>query len=107
MSLELMVDGAMLHQILVNKILDKVWDNGDIYLAEYEGFYCVDCEEYKDEKELLEDKCCPTHRKPCSERKEANYFFKLSKYQHELEALIEGTDFVQPASRCGGGWSAG
>lgn len=87
------------HEVLVNKILDKVWDNGDIYLAEYEGFYCVDCEEYKDEKELLEDKCCPTHRKPCSERKEANYFFKLSRYQKELEELIENTDFVQPESR--------
>jgi methionyl-tRNA synthetase len=43
---------------------------GDIYKADYEGFYCVDCEEFKDEKEMDADKNCPTHRKPCQHRKE-------------------------------------
>ena len=60
---------------------------------------------HQDEKELLEDSCCPIHRKPCAERKEANYFFKLSKYQKELEDLVENTDFVQPASRCDNAWA--
>jgi len=87
------------HEALVRQILDAVWENDDIYLAEYEGFYCVDCEEYKDIKDLTEDNCCPIHRKPCSERKEANYFFRLSKYQRQIEELIAETDFVQPLSR--------
>lgn len=43
---------------------------GDIYKADYEGYYCIDCEEFKDEKEMDEHKNCPTHRKPCQLRKE-------------------------------------
>ncbi|KAL0370683.1 UNVERIFIED_CONTAM: Methionine--tRNA ligase, chloroplastic/mitochondrial [Sesamum angustifolium] len=73
---------------------------GDIYRADYEGLYCVNCEEYKDEKELLDDNCCPMHLKPCVRRKEDNYFFALSKYQKQLEEiLIENPDFVQPSFR--------
>lgn len=98
------------HEALVAEVLQRVWDKGDIYKAAYSGWYCVDCEEYKDEKELLMvdesaaaagggSHQCPTHRKPCQHRSEENYFFALSKYQEQLQELIEHTDFVQPTSR--------
>ncbi|PSC70792.1 methionine-tRNA mitochondrial [Micractinium conductrix] len=87
------------HESLVRTVLERVWDRGDIYKADYEGWYCVDCEEYKDEADMDGDKNCPVHRKPCVERKEENYFFALSKYQAQLEALCSSPDFVQPESR--------
>ncbi|GAX73560.1 hypothetical protein CEUSTIGMA_g1011.t1 [Chlamydomonas eustigma] len=88
------------HTQLVHEVLKKVWDKGDIYKADYEGWYCVDCEEFKDEKEMDEHKNCPTHRKPCQLRKEGNYFFRLSRYQNEIEQLLTSNeDFVQPAAR--------
>ncbi len=52
-----------LTQTLVAQVLERVWDKGDIYPAAYEGYYCVDCEEYKDEGDMDEHKNCPTHRK--------------------------------------------
>lgn len=87
------------HEGLVREVLTRVWERGDIYKAAYSGYYCVDCEEYKDETELLPGAECPVHRKPCPHRSEENYFFALSRYQDQIEALIEGTDFVAPASR--------
>ncbi|GAB4819284.1 hypothetical protein N2152v2_006330 [Parachlorella kessleri] len=88
------------HEALVAAMLDRVWEKGDIYKANYEGYYCVDCEEYKDEADMDADKNCPIHRKPCTQRKEENYFFALSKYQQQLEALLtEQPEFVQPESR--------
>lgn len=88
------------HEKLVKEFFQRVWDKGDIYRAEYEGLYCVACEEYKDEKELLEDQACPIHRKPCTHRKEDNFFFALSKYQSQLEELFEkNPDFVRPPFR--------
>ena len=54
----------------------------------------------QDEKELLENNCCPTHLKPCDARKEDNYFFALSKYQKSLEeTLATNPEFVQPPFR--------
>ncbi|KAI3937925.1 hypothetical protein MKX01_027852, partial [Papaver californicum] len=68
--------------------------------ADYEGLYCVGCEEYKDEKELLENNCCPMHLKPCEARKEDNYFFALSKYQKSLEGVLAlNPNFLQPSYR--------
>ncbi|CAD6210122.1 unnamed protein product [Miscanthus lutarioriparius] len=88
------------HEAVVNEFYSRVLDSGDIYRADYEGLYCVSCEEYKDEKELLENNCCPVHLKPCVERKEDNYFFALSKYQHKLEELLtRNPDFVRPSYR--------
>ena len=55
---------------MVVDVLNAVWETGDIYLADYEGWYCVDCEEFKDEQETGPDHVCPTHRKPCQHRKE-------------------------------------
>lgn len=87
------------HEALVVSVLERVWQRGDIYKADYEGHYCVDCEEYKDEADMDADKNCPVHRKPCVERKEENYFFALSKYQAQLEELCSSPGFVQPESR--------
>lgn len=88
------------HEALVSTVVDRVWQRGDIYRSRYEGYYCVDCEEYKDETELDADHTCPVHRRACSLRGEENYFFALSKYQGALEALLtERPEFVQPEAR--------
>lgn len=88
------------HAAVVRQFMERVWDNGDIYKSVYEGLYCTGCEEYKDEKDLLEGGVCPSHLKPCSDRKEENYFFALSKYQQQLEAFLEDNpDFVLPQQR--------
>lgn len=88
------------HEAVVNDFYSRVLNSGDIYRADYEGLYCVSCEEYKDEKELVENNCCPVHLKPCVPRKEDNYFFALSKYQHKLEDLLTSNpDFVRPSHR--------
>lgn len=88
------------HEVLVAEMLERAWARGDVYRAAYSGYYCVDCEEYKDEGDMDADKTCPVHRKACSLRQEENWFFALSKYQAALEALLaERPDFVQPESR--------
>ncbi|KAM6598947.1 hypothetical protein CsatA_018556 [Cannabis sativa] len=86
------------HEYIVKEFYSRVLANGDIYRADYEGLYCINCEEYKDEKELLENNCCPTHLKPCVARKEDNYFFALSKYQKRLEEILT-SDMVKPSFR--------
>lgn len=88
------------HEAIVKEFYSKVLASGDIYRADYEGLYCVNCEEYKDEKELLDNNCCPMHLKPCVSRKEDNYFFALSKYQKRLEETLQkNPGFVQPSYR--------
>ncbi|KAK8959194.1 hypothetical protein KSP40_PGU020812 [Platanthera guangdongensis] len=88
------------HEGIVEEFYSRVFSNGDIYRADYEGLYCINCEEYKDEKELLENNCCPMHLKPCALRKEDNYFFALSKYQKLLEEhLMNNSNFVKPTFR--------
>ncbi|CAN7061343.1 unnamed protein product [Brassica oleracea var. botrytis] len=88
------------HEAIVKEFYDRVFANGDIYRADYEGLYCVNCEEYKDEKELLQNNCCPVHQMPCVARKEDNYFFALSKYQKPLEEVLsQNPRFVQPSYR--------
>lgn len=88
------------HEAIVKEFYLKVLASGDIYRADYEGLYCVNCEEYKDEKELLDNNCCPMHLKPCVARKEDNYFFALSKYQKKLEEILaQNPEFVQPSFR--------
>ena len=50
------------------------------------GWYCVGCEQYKDDGEMEGDHVCPLHKKPCVLRKEDNFFFRLSRYQQQIEA---------------------
>lgn len=89
------------HDAIVKEFFQKVWEKGDIYLDQQQGWYCVACEEFKDKRELLEDGCCPTHTNLKAEwRDEENYFFRLSKYQQALENLYaENPEFIQPESR--------
>ncbi|MDD4356679.1 MAG: methionine--tRNA ligase [Smithellaceae bacterium] len=77
-------------------ILQKVYDAGDIYFGSYEGFYCVGCERFYMEKELVDGKC-PDHQTVPEHRKESNYFFRMSKYQDWLIRHIqENPDFIRP-----------
>jgi methionyl-tRNA synthetase len=73
---------------------------GDIYLGDYEGLYCVGCEELKTEKELLPGNVCPLHNTPAERVKEPSYFFRLSRYEKRLLAYYEQHPyFIEPESR--------
>ncbi len=89
------------HEAIVREFYQRVWENGDIYEGHQQGWYCVSCEEFKEERDLLPEKHCPIHTNKVVEwRDERNFFFRLSKYQEKLEALYqEKPDFIQPASR--------
>ncbi len=89
------------HQAIVNEFFQRVYATGDIYLSQQQGWYCVACEEFKEERELLADHHCPTHTNvACEWRDEANYFFRLSKYQEKLEQLYsDRPKFIQPETR--------
>lgn len=89
------------HKAMVRDFFQRVWDRGDIYLGQQQGWYCVGCEEFKEEKDLLEDHFCPLHPTQKVEwRDEANYFFRLSHYQAQLEQLYgDRPEFIQPTMR--------
>lgn len=89
------------HQAIVNEFFQRVWDQGDIYLGQQTGWYCVGCEEFKEERDLLENHVCPLHsNRPTEWRDEENYFFRLSKYQRKLEEFFAlNPDFIQPNIR--------
>ncbi len=89
------------HEIIVKEFFQRVSEQGDIYLSQQQGWYCVGCEEFKEERELEEDKHCPIHTNQKVEwRDEENYFFRLSRYQQQLEELYESNpEFIQPQSR--------
>jgi methionyl-tRNA synthetase len=84
------------HVETVRRILQKVHDAGDIYFGQYEGFYCVGCERFYMDKELVDGKC-PQHETVPEHRKESNYFFRMGKYQEWLIRHIEEhPDFIRP-----------
>jgi methionyl-tRNA synthetase len=89
------------HHAIVKEFFQRVWQKDDIYLGQQQGWYCVSCEEFKDERELLEGRRCPIHtNKEVEWRDEQNYFFRLSKYQKQLLELYQiRPDFIQPESR--------
>jgi len=85
------------HKACVQQILQKIYDQGEIYLKEYEGLYCIGCERFLDEAELENGKC-PDHKTPPEFYKEQNYFFRMSSYQGWLaEELKQKADLVYPA----------
>ncbi|MBI4252607.1 methionine--tRNA ligase [Candidatus Uhrbacteria bacterium] len=87
------------HKQGVEKFWKRVRENGDIYKGTYEGFYCVGCEAFIRETDLVDGKC-QHHDKEPKKLIEENYFFALSKYRERLLAYIEqNPDFVQPQSR--------
>ncbi len=84
------------HKKVVQYILQKVYDSKDIYYGEYEGLYCVGCERFLTEKELV-DGHCPDHQMVPERRKEGNYFFRMEKYRKWLRDHIkENPDFIRP-----------
>ncbi|HOD92657.1 MAG TPA: methionine--tRNA ligase [Clostridia bacterium] len=87
------------HQLQIQKIFKRLYDKGDIYKSEYEGWYCTPCESFWTESQLEEGKC-PDCKREVKRAKEEAYFFKLSKYQDRLMEYIEkNPDFIQPESR--------
>jgi methionyl-tRNA synthetase len=89
------------HEAAVSKLLCAVYENGrgDIYLGHYEGLYCVACEGYYTEDDLVDGRC-PIHDRPVERMKEENYFFRLSAYRERLLEHYEANPLaVQPDVR--------
>tara|TARA_Y100000034_G_C6906665_1_gene420988 strand:+ start:375 stop:1742 length:1368 start_codon:yes stop_codon:yes gene_type:complete len=84
------------HTKVVQEIVKKIKENGDIYKGEYEGDYCTGCESFLTEKDLVDGKC-PEHNKKPEHRKEEAYFFKLSKYEDKLIKFAE--KYIVPKSK--------
>lgn len=84
------------HKETVKLILDRVMKNGDIYFSDYEGLYCVGCERFYTERELVDGKC-PDHLTEPEVISEANYFFRMSNYQGWLiDHIHQHPDFIRP-----------
>jgi methionyl-tRNA synthetase len=87
------------HARAVQQLLQRIYDNGDIELGTYEGPYCVSCEAYYSESELVDGRC-PIHGRPVELFKEENYFFKLSRYEKPLlEWYASHPECIQPEMR--------
>ncbi|WP_411869136.1 methionine--tRNA ligase [Vulcanococcus limneticus] len=87
------------HRRIVEQFFARVEASGDIVEGRQQGWYCVACEEFKDDPHEAQDPECPTHKRPLEWRDEVNLFFRLSRYQQAIEALIAREGFIQPASR--------
>jgi methionyl-tRNA synthetase len=88
------------HHDFVQKVLQKSFDNGDIYEGVYNGLYCVGCEGFKKESDLVNGRCPDHPNKDIEHLSEKNYFFRLSKYQDRLlKFYSDNPDFVQPRSK--------
>lgn len=92
------------HEERVQKFVQAIYDRGYIYAGEFEALYCVGCEEFKTESEIVDGtgpfeglKVCAIHSKPLELLQEKNYFFKLSEFQDRLLELYK-SDFVRPES---------
>ena len=84
------------HKKVVQSVLQKVFDTGDIYYGSYGGNYCYGCERFLTDKDIVDGKC-PEHGKPVQWIEEHNYFFKMKKYQAWLVDHIEkNPDFIRP-----------
>ncbi len=84
------------HKTVVEHVLQKIHDKGDIYFSEYEGRYCFGCERFYTDRELVNGKC-PDHETEPELIKESNYFFKMSRYQDWLIQFIKKhPDFIRP-----------
>jgi methionyl-tRNA synthetase len=88
------------HEARVQELWRRVAANGDLYKGSYEDWYCVGCESFKTEKELLPGNICALHLKPVEKVQEETYFFRLAKFEQRLLALYrDRPDFIQPESR--------
>ena len=87
------------HKTIVQEILQDLYDRGEIYRDEYDGWYCVPCERFFTEKDLVNGNC-PECGRPVQRVREANYFFKMSAYQDWLVEYIQAhPEFIQPEFR--------
>lgn len=85
------------HKKVVAEVLRRLHANGDIYHGEYEGIYCVGCERFLTDKELVEGKC-PDHQLEPERRKEGNYFFRMEKYRSWLrDYILAHPGFIFPS----------
>lgn len=88
------------HKTIVRKILQDLYDRDLIYKAEYEGHYCVPCERFFTDKDLVDGNLCPDCHRPTNDIIESNYFFRMSRYQDWLIDYIKThPGFIQPAYR--------
>ncbi len=88
------------HKLGVQKAFETMYNKGDIYKGEYEGFYCVSCETFFTEKQLVDEQFCPDCGRPTSIVKEESYFFKLSKYEDKLiKWYEENEDCILPRAK--------
>jgi len=87
------------HKQVVRLVLQELYDRGEIYRAEYDGWYCTPCERFFTEKDLVEDLCPECHR-PVERITETNYFFRMGRYRDWLvEYIREHPQFIQPDFR--------
>ena len=87
------------HEKVVQHIFKYMYDKGDIYKGEYKGHYCTPCESFWTDSQLVDGKC-PDCGRDVEDKCEEAYFFKLSKYQKQLEEYIEShPEFIQPVAR--------
>jgi methionyl-tRNA synthetase len=85
------------HQQFVQKMLRITYERGDIYFRDYQGLYCVGCERFYTEKELLPGNICPEHNRPVELINEGNYFLRIEKYRPRvLDKLASDPDFIRP-----------
>jgi methionyl-tRNA synthetase len=84
------------HARVVQRVLQRLWDAGEIYFGKYGGHYCTGCERFYTEKEIVDGKC-PDHQTPLTWIEEENYFFRMSKYQGWLTGYLEAhPDLIRP-----------
>lgn len=87
------------HEEVVSKIFNKLYEQGDIYKGSYEGLYCIPCESFWTESQLI-DGCCPDCGREVVKSSEEAYFLKLSNYSDRLiKYMDEHPDFIEPESR--------
>jgi methionyl-tRNA synthetase len=88
------------HKARVQEVMQRIYDNGHVYKGTYEGWYCPRCADFKTENEVGPDNTCLIHLIPLTRENEENWFFRLSSFQEQLEALYTGDPgFVLPRVR--------
>ncbi|ELM9526306.1 methionine--tRNA ligase [Campylobacter jejuni] len=87
------------HIEFVKAMFLKMWQKGDIYKDEYEGHYCISCESFFTQSQLINDCSCPDCGKNTTILKEESYFFKLSKYQDKILQWYEEKDPILPKNK--------
>ena len=88
------------HVRRVQEVMQRIHDNGHVYLGMYEGWYCPRCADFRSENEIAEGNTCPIHHIPLLREQEENWFFRLSTFQEPLERLFaERPDWVRPVAR--------